>query len=223
MSFSGEWDSIYKLGMQHTAWPWSDLVSLVHRYVPTGLSGRRVLELGCGTGANVPFFVALGARYNAIEGSEAAVAVVHERFPAMRSTVAVGDFTQSLPSTGPYDLIVDRASLTHNSTQAIQRTLELAWANLVPGGCYIGIDWFSDHHSDRGYGMSVDDENTFTQFTKGQFQGCGRVHFSNELHMRGLFSRFDILLLEEKIIRPVEPARDHQFASFNIVARKPHG
>ena len=221
MSFSNEWDSLYLAGKQHTKWPWSDLVGLVYRHVPTPLSGCRVLELGCGTGANVPFFLDSGADYNAIEGSEAAVAVVHERYPILRNTVTVGDFTQSLPSSGPFDLIVDRASLTHSCTNAIQHTLELVWANLNPGGYYVGIDWFSDRHSDRKYGVAVDDENTFTQFSDGQFEGCGKVHFSNEFHLRSLFSCFEILWLAEKTVRCVEPKQDHFFAFFDIVTRKP--
>jgi SAM-dependent methyltransferase len=220
MSFSSEWDTVYQAGKQHTAWPWSDLVSLVYRHIPTAFSKCRVLELGCGTGANVPFFLALGADYYAVEGSDSAVAVVHERYPSVRNTVTVGDFTEALPS-GPFDLIVDRAALTHNCTRAIRNTLELVRERLVPGGCYIGIDWFSDRHSDRAIGSVVDDGNTFTQFDAGQFQGVGRVHFSDESHLRYLFSRFELILLAEKTIRRLQPPDEHLFASFNIVAKKP--
>lgn len=208
--------------MQHTAWPWTDLISLVYRYASKNLSGLCVLELGCGTGANASFFLASGVDYHAIEGSAAAVSVVHQRFPELRNSVIVGDFTSSFPSSPPFDLVVDRAALTHNSTDAIQHTLTLTWNSLKVGGLYIGIDWFSEGHSDRKYGTPVADENTFTEFSDGQFKGCGKVHFSDESHLRSLFSRFEILSLAEKTVRRLEPKDDHLFASYNIVARKPH-
>src|SRR5687768_11597172 len=149
MSFSAEWDGIYQAGQQHTAWPWSDLVSLVRRFVAGDLASARVLELGCGTGANAPFFLASGAAYHAIDGSATAVAVVNERFPMLRGAVVAGDFTRAFPLPGPFDLIIDRASVTHNSAQAVRQTLDLAFSALRTGGHYIGVDWFSERHSDR--------------------------------------------------------------------------
>ena len=42
--------------------------------------GGRVLELGCGAGANIPFFLALGMDYYAIEGSPTIVKQLHKRY-----------------------------------------------------------------------------------------------------------------------------------------------
>jgi len=51
----------------------SDLISYVMRYARPSGKGCRVLELGCGAGANIPFFKSLGAEYFGIEGSGAVV------------------------------------------------------------------------------------------------------------------------------------------------------
>ena len=32
MSFSEEWDNLYKNGYQNSIWPWSEVVALVCRY-----------------------------------------------------------------------------------------------------------------------------------------------------------------------------------------------
>jgi len=48
----------------------------------------------------------------------------------------------------------------------------------------------------------------------------GKVHFSDEGHMKVLFSRFEIIFLEGKRSRRCVPADNHQLASWNIVARK---
>ncbi len=69
MGFSNEWDSIYADGQQKSIWPWSDLVSFVMRYARPKGPTYRVLELGCGAGANVPFFRYLNVEYCAIDGS----------------------------------------------------------------------------------------------------------------------------------------------------------
>ena len=76
MTFSQEWEKCFKENTQISTWPWSDLVSYVMRYArPTG-ENFRVLELGCGAGANIPFFISLGVDYYAIDGSSTIVEIL---------------------------------------------------------------------------------------------------------------------------------------------------
>lgn len=180
----------------------------------------RVLELGCGVGANVPFFLARGDDYAAVEGSPSAVAEVRRRFPELRERIVAADFTSSLPD-GPFDLIVDRAALTHNTTAAIGRALAAAQAALRPGGRFIGVDWFSTSHADAARGTPLD-AHTRDAAGDGQFAELGAVHFSDEPHLRALFSAWEIVALEHKIVASLLPA-PRQFAAWNIVARRPAG
>ena len=221
--FSDEWNEIYNKNLQLTSWPWSDLVSLVYRYCGDAISRNGlVFELGCGAGPNIPFIQSLGMNYYGIEGSEAVVKKLHQKFPELREKVTVGDFTQEdcfsrLPEV---DIIVDRASVTHNNQSAIVSTLKNSYDVLRPNGYFIGIDWFSTKHSDFGLGRESDDVYTRTDIARGQFENVGNVHFSDEKHLRSLFSSFDIISLEEKVINIYEPKNNHQFSSWNIVARK---
>jgi len=220
--FSSEWDACYSDNRQMSVWPWSDLVSLVNRYCKNLLiSGGRVLELGCGPGANIPFFLKYGIDYSAIEGSATIVDQLHHRYPSIEKQIYLGDFTRNLFSLNGLDLIIDRASLTHNNTASIRRALEASWNALKPGGYYIGIDWFSGEHSDLSTGELIDDNNTVTKIKEGSFSGIGKVHFSDEIHLNDLFSRFEIILLEQKLKKRFMPADGHQFAAWNIVARRP--
>jgi len=95
-----------------------------------------VLELGCGAGANIPLFLALGIEYFAIEGSPTIVAQLHERYPELANQIVVGDFTAEQSFSGDFDLIIDRASVTHNNTSAIKSALGMAYKALKPGGTY---------------------------------------------------------------------------------------
>lgn len=223
MSFSTEWEERYTANTHLSVWPWSDIVSLVYRHCKHVIAeGGRVLELGCGAGANIPLFRALGVDYCAIEGSPTIVKQLHERYPDLADNITCGDFTTEQPFPGDFDLIVDRASLTCNSTAAIDRALKLTFESLKTGGIFIGSDWYSKNHSDFEEGDPSIDAFTRTNHKSGQFLGTGQVHFSDEAHLRDLFSQFELIFLEEKLTRRHEPKDGHQFASWNFVARKPN-
>lgn len=225
IGFCPEWDKCYRNNTQLSIWPWSDIVSLVHRNCKPLIAagGGRVLELGCGAGANIPLFRALGMDYYAIEGSQTIVAQLHQRYPELDKNIIVGDFTEDQPFAGSFDLVIDRAAATHNSTASIKNTLQSIFASLGPGGLFIGSDWFSTNHTDYEGGEMVNDQYTRANFSKGQFVGVGNVHFSDEAHLRDLFSNFEILFMEEKLMLRHEPPDNHQFASWNIVTRKSPG
>lgn len=220
MTFSPEWDERYRELTHMSVWPWSDLVSYVMRYAcPTG-PGFRVLELGCGAGGNIPFFLSLGADYYGIEGSPAIVGKLRERYPVLNANIVAGDFTDEISFAGEFDLVVDRASLTHNASAAIVRCLDAVYAKLKPGGKYIGIDWFSTTYSDYRKGVTAEDEFTRTGYREGSFADVGRVHFSDKPHLLDLFKRFEVMVLEHKTIQREIPADGWHFASWNLVVRK---
>lgn len=221
MTFSAEWDQRYLEGTHLSVWPWSDLVSLVRRNFRNLGAATRVLELGCGAGANIPFFLSLGVQYFAMDGSPAIVATLRERFPSAADRIAVADFTLEAPFPGGFDIVVDRAAVTHNSSAAIERAMDLVWHGLVPGGSFVGVDWFSTRYGEFGRGLRGDDAMTRTGYRNGPFAGTGNVHFSDEAHLRALFHRFELAVLEEKIVRNVVPGDSSEFATWNIVARKP--
>lgn len=220
MTFSSEWEARFAQGKNNSLWPWSDLVSAVMRYRGAGSAPLRVLELGSGVGANTALFRELGAQYFAIEGSSAGVSAARHRFPEYADQIICGDFTAGFPFEGQFDLIVDRAALTHNPDSAIRRTLERVHQFLRPDGRYIGIDWFSTAHSEFSRGVPTDEPWTRTGYTGGPFVGLGRVHFSDEKHLRDLFGAFAIELLEEKLVERYEPDAGLVLASWNIVASK---
>lgn len=220
--FSHEWDRLYRDGRQRTVWPWSDIVSLVYRHALPANGFRRVIELGCGAGANIPFFLKLGCDYCAIEGSEAAVADLHRAFPELQPRIRLGDFTKVLPFEGPFDLAVDRSSLTHNNVAAVRNALDLVFDALRPGGKFVGVDWFSAAHSDATCGRAVDAFSR-ADIPGGQFHGVGTVHFADRAHLVALLdgAGFVIERLEHKEIERIVPVEPGRFAAWNFVAVKP--
>ena len=217
--FSSEWENVYQDGEHLSVWPWSELISLFKRYVDFKGNSLRVLELGCGAGANIPFFLALGADYHAIEGSKTIVSQLHERFPNLKNKIVVGDFCRILPA-GEFDVIVDRGALTCNSLQAITDCLRICHDQLIEGGKYIGVDWFSTTYPEFRGGVQAEDEWTRTGYTAGNLANIGRIHFSDKEHLLELFSDFEMMVIEYKTIARVYPDVSKEICTWKFVARK---
>lgn len=219
MGFSSEWEQRFSAKRNHSHWPWSDLIS--HALGTARLSSDSiVLELGCAVGANVPFFQALDCQYYGLEGSKSAVATAKQKFPEWKDRFFLADFTQAFPITDSFTCIVDRSSVTHNIAADIERILGQCFNVLVPGGIYIGIDWFGDAHQ-AFMSAEATELDAYTRVfgeDQPQFHGVGAVHFVNEQRLKSFFSAFSILALENKIITCALTGRVTQ--TFNIVAQK---
>lgn len=137
MGFSSEWENVYKSGQHQSRWPWSDVVSFTYRYLKP-LEGKRILELGCGDGANIPFFQSVCADYYGIEGSKYQVDKLSERFTKKSVAIIAEDFTQSISFGGEFDLILDRGAITCNTTEGILNTMDLIYDKLKLGGVFSG-------------------------------------------------------------------------------------
>ena len=220
------WEETYSVGKHINNWPWSDVVSLFFRYqaqLPQRSHVRRmkVLELGSGTGNNIAFWKSVGAEYSGVDQSVTAVAKTLEKFPELQNNILVGDFSNSLAASEEFDIICDRAAVTHGTTREISETLKASHQALKEGGLFSGVDWFSKRHSDYLLPSTVKDEHTRSDFMSRQFTGVGKVHFSDRQHLLELFNDFQILELSEKVITKSYPEIDnHVFAFWNIVARK---
>lgn len=220
MTFSGEWDARYAENTHMSVWPWSDVVSYVMRYARPSSSDYRVLELGCGAGANIPFFRSLNVQYYAVEGSPTIVNMLRDRFPDIKDKIMISDFTEEIPFSEKFDLVLDRGSLTHNTAASIKKCLEMVYDRLKPGGKYVGIDWFSTLHSDYSRGVSDADEYTRQGYDKGPVANVGKVHFSDMAHLLSLFSKFEITTLEHKIVERKLPGDKFLYAAWNFIAEK---
>ena len=221
MSFAKEWEDIYSASAHLSTWPWSDLVGLVHHHAPGPFEGLRVLEVGCGAGANIPFFRSLGCDYFGIDGSPSIIDRLASHFPDMKDHLAVADFTEDFVFEGPFDLVIDRGSLTHNSDADIRKAIGLAFTALRPGGRHISVDWFSNAHYGAASGEAGDDPYTRRNFKEGALNGTGIAHFSDRANVEDIFAAWKVLYLMHKNYEPMVPDSGQNLASWNIVAERP--
>ncbi len=199
MSFSNEWNQQYQNNQHMSVWPWSTLISLCLRHTDLRTKPLRVLELGCGAGANIPFIQTYTPQYYAIEGSSSIVDKLHKNFPQFIKNIVVGDFTKEIPFKDLFDLIIDRGSITHNDTNGVKSSLKLARDKLQVGGKMIITDWFSTESDQCKFGDPTGDDFTRTNFISGPFQGLGKAHFFDKKHIDELTADFNLIYLQHTI------------------------
>jgi len=216
------WDDIYAAGRMNVAWPWSELVSLVMRHArPESEPARfRVMELGCGSGANIPFFVALGVDYHGIEASPTAIARLREAHPQLSRKLLVGDFAAAWPVEGEFDLVVDRGSITHNDMAGVASVFAEIRRRLKPGGKLICVDLFSTASSEARAGEPGPEKGTRVNFADGPLSGTGLAHFFEEAEVRSLLSDFDLIHLQHKALTVMEPKGGRELSSWMLVATR---
>lgn len=200
MTFSPAWEQMYSRG--HASF--CGINPVVEKLFNSLISQdpkQRVLELGCGRGYNAAWVAP--RQYYGIDGSDVAITNLIKDYPHLEENVAVADFTKAQPFEGPFDVVFDRASLSHNSVDAIRSAIRLAHQSLGKGGIYIGCDWFSTNHSEMTRG---DTEGKYSRsgYPDGQFDGAGLVTFVDEVLLVDIFrDLFDpIMLRERKETRP---------------------
>lgn len=226
--WSPEWEQNRFAGGSRVArYVWSDIVSLTFRYFlarrpHTSRDRIRVLELGCGTGANLLFFAKEGLQVAGTDGSQSAIRLARESLEkhGLAATLHVHDFADGLPfPDSSFDLVLDRASLTHNALSVVARTVGEAHRVLKPSGLLLIVDFFSTDHPGAADGREIE-TNTKTDFTHGMFEGIGKTHFTTEDELRSLLQGFTILHMEHKVYTCIIPDPKDGTAQYNVVAEK---
>jgi SAM-dependent methyltransferase len=217
------WDGRYQDGTHTSAWPWTELVQLIERHAKPLLAttGRcdRILELGFGFGANIPYLIRQGAEYHGIDGSPTCANAVAGRFPEIATRLHVGDFCKELPDIGPLDLVVDRGSLTCCPNEAIAAAMKLVLANLRPGGVFCGVSWFGKDHAEFIRGEPGPDPHTRQGYTDGPYANTGTVHFTDEHNLRDLCEGFRVVRIDRKTTDTCHPERRRE-CHFNLLLTK---
>jgi SAM-dependent methyltransferase len=221
MASCDAWESLYAAGLHGSVWPWSDLVSLFMRHVRPSGSAIEVLEVGVGAGANIPFVLSLGGRMSGVDGSATAISRLQERFAGdERVQLAVDDSTQSIPFDRSFDVVIDRASITHNDEHGIRQALSYIHQRLRPGGWPLCLTLFVNKMEQFSRGSVGPDGWTRRDIKTGPLAGTGTVRFWSPEHIADVVADFEIVALEERAVRHLMPDLTNGVAYYNLVARK---
>ena len=208
------WEKIYRKKKHYSIWPWSDVVSNFEKFSSQSVNNKKLFEIGCGAGANIPYFLSKGLDYHGCDLSKTIVDYTNKRF-SLNKRIIRKNFLDVNPKINYYDFIVDRASVTHNYRTDIIKIIEAVHLQLKKNGKFFGIDWYSTKCSDF---KKSNNRNKIKKFRSGNFKSLGNVYFSNYKDMKFFFKKFKILKLEEKIY--TSPKSNSVHASWIIVVEK---
>jgi S-adenosylmethionine-dependent methyltransferase len=131
-----------------------DVIPWIERYV--SLDGARVLEIGCGTGADVVALAEQGANVIAMDIDEGALTVARDQCSAyaVEATILLGNAIEAGRMFGneKFDLVILFACLEHMTPEERAVVMRETW-DLVPTGklwCVIETPnrlWWYDSHS----------------------------------------------------------------------------
>ena len=199
MSWDPIWEQIYR-ARDWGRYPPEELIRFVvrHSYSVSDRKQVKILEMGCGPGANIWYLAREGFDAYGIDGSETAIvkAERHLQQEGLKAHLQVGDIV-SLSDFYPtlrFDAVVDVACLQHNNVQAVQTILDQVATVLKPGGWVFSMMVAAGSYGD-GLGKEVE-PGTFVDIREGPLRGVGLLHFFTLEQVQRLFDRFSDVQIE---------------------------
>lgn len=222
-SFDPKWEEAYA-GGHKVNYPWDVVVTFVFRNA--GAYGERrdvsILEVGCGTGANLWFAAREGFNVAGCDASESAVAATKERLErdGLSGDVQVADFTKLPFDSDRFELAIDRCSIACCSFADGKSAVAEVFRCLKPGGRFL-FNGYTTQHTSAGAGSNGPDGLRF-DIDRGTLKGLGQGCFYSDSQLdRALDDQWLIIsrrtLSEvDKSVSPPETASE-----FRLVLEKP--
>lgn len=183
-SFDQTWEKVH----QEKEWgkyPPEELIRFVARnYYKKQRDQVNILEIGCGTGANLWFVSREGMNAYGIDGSETAVKKAQARLESegLQAEVIVGDVSQIAYVDNKFDSVLDIQCVVHNKMEGIKKIYQEIYRVLKPAGKFFSMAFATET---LGYGLGERiEENTYTKITKGPLTDVGTVHFFTQEELK---------------------------------------
>ena len=97
------WEKYYKKLKNKKFWPWTELITLCKKFIKPK-KNIKVLEIGVGNGANIPFFNDKKFDYYAVDGSQTIIKALKVKYPNLKKKIKSCDFTKEIPFQEEFDL-----------------------------------------------------------------------------------------------------------------------
>ena len=157
---SDDWDRVYREGRP----PWEtgavsgELVKLLSEgIVPVG----RVLEIGCGTGANAVCFAKNGFEVTALDSSPTALERARRRGRMENAPVhfILDDVYRFAKKSEPFDLVFDAGFYHFARRDKLDCFLDILWRLTSPGSYYIALAGNTDEEDNEGGPPQVSEDD----------------------------------------------------------------
>lgn len=215
------WDDVFA-GRAWGKYPPEDLIRFVARnyYRHPDRASVKILEVGCGPGANLWYLAREGFSAFGIDGSDVAIARARARLASenLQADLKVGDINalDSLYPKATFDAVVDVGCLVCFTAAGQKAALGRIGGLLKPGGRVFSRLFGRGSWGD-GDGTEIE-PGTFTDITAGPLAGIGRVRFCSIDEVRSLFAGFEDVTIETS--RQSYDAGTREMVNLIVTARK---
>lgn len=220
-SFDVTWEEVYQKTGFGGGYPDTHLVRFVARNLyAKERKTTRILEVGCGVGANLWYLIREGLDTYGIDGSKTAIEKCGANLEkqGLRCKLFVQDAC-SLKFEGNYfDAIVDIECIYANRLADIQKILREIYRTLKKDGLFFSM-MFSKNTWGYGLGKEIE-KNTFAEINNRIFGGRGMAHFFTGEEIRGLLSETGFKNIEINVTSRTENNRQHIIEEWLCQAKK---
>jgi SAM-dependent methyltransferase len=204
--YTGHWDEKFS----SRAWgryPPEDLVRFMgHRFRDADRKLVRVLEVGCGPGANAWFLHREGFVVHGIDISQTAIELATSRLatenagiPTAPADLRVGNFSRLPWPNEDFDVVVDIFALYANTLEVILQALQEIDRVLKPGGLLYTKLW-GTHTTGFGQGIEIE-PGTYDAIPAGPCSNMGVTHFFTREEIDAVFGKFFQPIAVDRVLR----------------------
>jgi 2-polyprenyl-3-methyl-5-hydroxy-6-metoxy-1,4-benzoquinol methylase len=218
------WDPVWENIFRKQAWgkyPAEDLIRFIARnfYAVPDRSQVKILEVGCGPGANLWYMAREGFTVYGIDGSETAIKEAQARLDAevneWQGEVIVGDLLNLPYEDAFFDAVIDNEAIYSNSYEDAKQIYNNIYRVLKTNGKLFVRTFATGSYGD-GTGLNVG--HRAYNVAEGPMLNKGYSRFTDAEDIQDLFMNY-VILEKELITRTVENMT-HKIKEFIIIAQK---
>lgn len=201
-SFSKEWEEIHR-NQELGKYPSEQLVRFIARnFYNNDRKNIKILDFGCGAGANTWFLAREGFDVYAFDGSESAVNRAKEYLNKdgyNNVHFSVMDGTELDYASDMFDCVVDNVCIYANKKVHIEIMYKEVYERLKKGGKLYSA-CFGEKTDGYGTGQYIED-NTYENIEKGPLEGRAIAHFFTKDELRETLevSGFHNIIIDEMV------------------------
>lgn len=194
--FATEWESLYQKGEQLNAFPYTEVVSFLHKYKKIMPEGN-VLDVGCGSGVHAALFAEYGFTVDAFDASQSAIEFAKSKYKDFSRINFVTSTTDDFVPVIQYDLVLDRLCTSQTGLLSTKRFYDRLAQYLNTDGT---VFWqgFCDTNSGKNYADFYDAENGYwDNFSGGEFEDLGCTTFFTPSDVESVFEKYELIEFRE--------------------------
>ena len=217
MAWDSEWEKLYK-NRDWGKYPSEELIRFIanNYYHKADKRNIKILEIGCGIGANIWYCAREGFQVFGVDGSPSAIKKCKARLdveiPGWNGELLVGDIVSLPYENNKFDAVIDNEAIAHNSFEDSKEIYAEAARVLKIGGRI-----FSRTFSKGTWGYNTGNlvgHNAWT-VAEGPMKGhCKYIRFTEFNEIKELLINFKVENIE-KLTRTLEN-RNHEIEEWLI-------